>query len=72
MPSQSILANKITFTLDLEDNLAKTDFAARYPDTTRQVLDLLDELGTSGTFFVVGKLARSQPEFIAEIAARGW
>ena len=71
MPSQSIPANKITFTLDLEDNLAKTDFAARYPDTTRQVLDLLDELGTSGTFFVVGKLARSKPEFIAEIAARG-
>ena len=31
----------------------------------------MDELGTSGTFFVVGKLARSQPEFIAEIAARG-
>ena len=74
MPSQSIPANKITFTLDLEDNLAKTDFAARYPDTTRQVLDLLDELGTSGTFFVVGKLARSLAswlEFIAEIAARG-
>ncbi len=69
--AQSNSANRITFTLDLEDNLAETDLPARYLNATRRVLNLLDELGTSGTFFVVGQLARSQPELVSEIAARG-
>src|SRR5690242_2624719 len=61
----------ITFTVDVEDHRASRDDVARYPAMTRRLLDLLDEHGAAGTFFLVGDVAREAPDLVREIAVRG-
>jgi len=41
------------------------------PDTTPQVLDLLDAAGAQATFFCIGWRARQHPDLCREIVARG-
>jgi len=47
------------------------NFEPRYEQNTIKALDLLDEYGTSATFFVLGWIAEQNPALVAEIAARG-
>ena len=54
----------ITFSLDLEDNLASKDKNKRYPFLTRKVLSFLTEHDIKGSFFVVGNVAREQPDLV--------
>lgn len=61
----------ITLTFDLEDNRASADQPERFPAMSRRLLDFLDAHGAKATVFVVGELARSHPELIREVAARG-
>lgn len=61
----------ITFTLDLEDHRPDDDAELRFPAITDSLLDDLDSWGTIGTFFVVGDVARSHPDLVARVAARG-
>lgn len=61
----------ITFTLDLEDHRSNYKDEKRYPDITRQILSLLDENSTKGTFFVVGNIAKEEPVLIKDIVNRG-
>ncbi|HEU5154227.1 MAG TPA: DUF3473 domain-containing protein [Gemmatimonadales bacterium] len=46
-------------------------FEPRVDANTKRALDLLDEFGVRGTFFVLGWIADTMPELIAEIARRG-
>ena len=46
-------------------------FESRVADSTRRLLDLLDEHQTTGTFFVLGWVAEHAPDLVREIAARG-
>ena len=39
---------------------------------TPAVLDALREAGVKGTFFIVGKMARTYPDILARIAAKGF
>ncbi len=38
---------------------------------TREVMDLIEEFGVRGTFFVLGKVAEEYPDLVREIASRG-
>jgi polysaccharide deacetylase family protein (PEP-CTERM system associated) len=42
-----------------------------FEEQTRAVLELLDELGVTATFFVLGMTARNHPAVVREVAARG-
>ena len=42
-----------------------------HPDTTPEVLDVLDRHGAWATFFLLGENAREYPELVEEIRARG-
>jgi polysaccharide deacetylase family protein (PEP-CTERM system associated) len=46
-------------------------FEMRLEESTRRVLDLLDECGARATFFVLGWVADAAPELVREVAARG-
>ncbi len=46
-------------------------FEPRYEQNTRKTLDLLDELNTKATFFVLGWIAEQNPQLIREIVRRG-
>lgn len=61
----------IAFTLDLEDHRPDEKAELRFPSIVDALLDDLDAWGTTGTFFVVGEVARSQPDLVARVAARG-
>jgi polysaccharide deacetylase family protein (PEP-CTERM system associated) len=61
----------ITFTLDLEDHRPHAQAPLRYPAVARRVLRQLDRHGVTGTFFVVGEIAESEPDLVREIAAHG-
>lgn len=41
------------------------------PQSTPQILDLLDEADAKATFFVIGRKAEEHPELLAEISERG-
>jgi polysaccharide deacetylase family protein (PEP-CTERM system associated) len=72
-----------TLTIDVEDyyHVSAFESVIRFEDwyqyesrverNTHRILDLLDEYGTKGTFFVLGWIAERQPQLIREIAARG-
>jgi peptidoglycan/xylan/chitin deacetylase (PgdA/CDA1 family) len=42
-----------------------------HPEHTRRVMDLLEQHGHRGTFFVIGARAASEPELLAEMVRRG-
>jgi polysaccharide deacetylase family protein (PEP-CTERM system associated) len=44
---------------------------SRVEASTRELLDLFDEYGARGTFFVLGWVAERHPELVREIGARG-
>ena len=46
-------------------------FEPRYEQNTLKTLDLLDELDTKATFFVLGWIAEQNPKLIREIVSRG-
>src|SRR5258707_8318024 len=61
----------VVFTLDLEDHLGLYSAASRYYDNTVRLLDFLDEIGVTGTVFVVGRLAEVSPDLVKRVASRG-
>ena len=61
------------------DPATKARHAERVGPVTRWLLEQLDERGIKATFFVVGELARDQPELVRaihdgghEVASHGW
>lgn len=48
-----------------------SNFEPRFEQNTLKTLDLLDELETKATFFVLGWIAEQNPKLVREIAARG-
>lgn len=46
-------------------------FETRYERNTQKTLDLLDELDTKATFFILGWIAEQNPKLIREIVGRG-
>lgn len=44
---------------------------SRVESSTRELLDLFDETGAKGTFFVLGWVAERSPDLVREIRARG-
>jgi polysaccharide deacetylase family protein (PEP-CTERM system associated) len=48
-----------------------SNFEPRYEQNTLKTLDLLDEFNTKATFFVLGWIAKQNPQMIREIASRG-
>jgi peptidoglycan/xylan/chitin deacetylase (PgdA/CDA1 family) len=63
--------SQIVFTLDLEDHRPDASAELRFPAVTDELLDDLEEWGVIGTVFVVGDVARDQPDLVARVAARG-
>jgi polysaccharide deacetylase family protein (PEP-CTERM system associated) len=47
------------------------NFEPRYEKNTLKTLDLLDELNTKATFFILGWIAEQNPRLVREIVARG-
>ena len=47
------------------------DFSPRVGDSTRHLLDRLDEAGVQATFFILGWVAERQPDLICTIRAAG-
>ncbi len=62
---------RISFTFDLEDHRSGQDPASRYVRTTYDVLEFLNRISCSGTFFVVGTVAVQFPALIQAIAKAG-
>lgn len=72
-----------SFTVDVEDyfqveafsqTIDRKDWGAyesRVVNNTIRILDLLDAYNTSGTFFVLGWVAKRNPELVREIDSRG-
>lgn len=46
-------------------------FERRVESNTHKALDLLDEFGTTATFYVLGSVAEEMPELIREVVERG-
>ncbi len=63
--------SNIAFTLDLEDHRPDESVEPRFAAVTDELLRDLDEWGVTGTVFVVGELARDDPDLVARVAARG-
>lgn len=61
----------LSITFDLEDNRRDTAQPPRFVAMTHRFLDFLDEHRVKATVFAVGELARTHPELIREVAARG-
>jgi peptidoglycan-N-acetylglucosamine deacetylase len=61
----------VTFTLDLEDHRPNEKYEKRYPEITRQILELLDHHSVKATFFTVGTIVKSDPDLIKDISSRG-
>lgn len=70
---------RMAFTVDVEDwfcspLLSLSDwegYELRLEQPIHQILDLLDEYDSSGTFFVLGWIAEKRPDLIKEIYRRG-
>ena len=63
--------SNIAFTLDLEDHRPDESVEPRFAAVTDELLRDLDEWGVTGTVFVVGEVARDDPDLVARVAARG-
>jgi len=66
-----VVAKTLWFTFDLEDHRPDASYPKRYPDITRRLLDFLESRDVAATVFVLGRVAREEPELIRSIAARG-
>jgi polysaccharide deacetylase family protein (PEP-CTERM system associated) len=64
-------AKRLVVTFDLEDHRPDASYPKRYPDITRAVLDFLESRHIRATVFVLGRLARDDPDLIRDIARRG-
>jgi polysaccharide deacetylase family protein (PEP-CTERM system associated) len=60
----------LTFTADVERSPCDGS-GKRHLVATQALLDLLDETGARGTFFVLGEVAEAAPWLVREIASRG-
>lgn len=56
---------------DVVDRSTWKTYASRVEDNTRRILDLLDESGIRGTFFILGWVAEHYPSLVRDIVARG-
>ncbi len=56
---------------DVVDRARWDTYPSRVERNTRRVLDLLDESGVRGTFFILGWVAERYPHLVREIVARG-
>src|SRR5437867_646559 len=56
---------------DIVDRGKWETYRCRVEDNTRRLMDLLDESGVSGTFFILGWVAERYPGLVREIVARG-
>ena len=82
-PRQSPAAQPNVFSVDVEDYFhveAFSDvvdrttwetYSCRVEANTQRVLDLLDECGVQGTFFILGWVAERYPHLVREIVRRG-
>lgn len=48
-----------------------SDYPSRVEENTRRVMDLFDERGIKGTFFILGWVADKYPQIVREIVHRG-
>jgi polysaccharide deacetylase family protein (PEP-CTERM system associated) len=56
---------------DVVDRTTWDSYACRVEANTQRLLDLLDECGVQGTFFILGWVAERYPRLVREIVARG-
>jgi len=61
----------LTVTFDLEDNRSSPAQEPRYVAMSHRFLDFLKERGIRATVFVVGELARADPDLVRRAAADG-
>jgi len=66
----SALPARLTFTADIEPNPADPT-GTRHLAATAALLDMLDEAGARGTFFILGEVADAAPGLVRDIAACG-
>ncbi|HEY8609842.1 MAG TPA: polysaccharide deacetylase family protein [Roseomonas sp.] len=72
-PDEGLFAaapRRLSFTADIEPSPADPT-GTRHLAATAALLDLLDETGARGTFFILGEVADANPRLIRDIAARG-
>ena len=67
----NIERKRLIFSLDLEDHTGRYRADGRFVSVTLQILDFLDQLAISGTFFIVGRVAESCSSLVTDIARRG-
>ena len=56
---------------DIVDREQWDSYPSHVEANTRRLLDLFDECGVTGTFFILGWVAERQPKLVREIVARG-
>lgn len=56
---------------DVVDRTQWNAYPCRVENNTRRLMDLLDECGVRGTFFILGWVAERYPALVREIVARG-
>src|SRR5699024_12631381 len=68
------------FTVDIEDGISiamrdafsvKSEQTGRVVSLTKQILKLLDDYNTKGTFFVLGQVTEKFPRLVKQIANEG-
>jgi len=67
----SMFADVVTFGPRNARGVALTFDDGPDPESTRAILDQLDEAGAKATFFVIGRKADAHPEVVREIVERG-
>ena len=56
---------------DIVDRKSWDQYPSRVEGNTKRILDLLDESGVKGTFFILGWVAERYPNLVREIVSRG-
>ncbi len=71
-PRSSMLGPNMTqLSAPAEQRVALTFDDGPDPRMTPRVLDILDEIGATATFFVIGERAKRHPEILRSIVSRG-
>ncbi len=71
-PRSSLLGpNTLQLSSGTTDSVYLTFDDGPNPEITPKILDLLDDYGCRGTFFVIGKHVRKYPDLVREIVRRG-